>query len=104
MRKIHDAPIAATDRVIDVLDRDEALVEIFVRNAPQFERLRSRTVRGVMARMVTVEQAARMGRVAVDQFLRDLNGALTGSASDATTPDAATSAAPPANAEQPPLT
>lgn len=76
MPDLSHTPIAATDRVSDVIARDEALVEIFVRHAPQFDRLRSRTLRRVMARLVTVEQAARMGGVAVDLLLRDLNGAL----------------------------
>lgn len=77
MPDLSHTPIVATDRVSDVIARDEALVEIFVRHAPQFDRLRSRTLRRVMARLVTVEQAARMGGVAVDLLLRDLNGALT---------------------------
>jgi uncharacterized protein (DUF2249 family) len=77
MPDLMNAPIVATDRVSDVIARDEALVEIFVRHAAQFERLRSRTLRRVMGRLVTVEQAARMGGVAVELLLRDLNGALT---------------------------
>ena len=77
MPDVQHVPIAATDRVSDVIARNEALVEVFVRHAPQFERLRSRTLRRVMARLVTVEQAARMGGVAVDLLLRDLNRALT---------------------------
>lgn len=75
----HDSPqsaIVATDRVSDVLARDEALVEVFIRHAPQFTKLRSRTMRRVMARLVTVEQAARMGRVDVELLVRDLNDAL----------------------------
>lgn len=76
MPDLSHTPISATDRVSDVIAREEALVEIFVRHAPQFERLRSRTLRRVMARLVTVEQAARMGGVPVDLLLRDLNDAL----------------------------
>lgn len=74
----HDTPqpaIVATDRVSDVLARDEALVDVFIRHAPQFTKLRSRTMRRVMARLVTVEQAARMGGVDVELLLRDLNEA-----------------------------
>jgi uncharacterized protein (DUF2249 family) len=52
-----------------------------------------------MARLVTVEQAARMGGVAVDQLLRDLNGALAGSASGAAIP-APACAKPPLASEQ----
>ena len=57
------APVAPTDRVSDVLARDEALVDVFVRNAPHFAKLRNRAMRRVMARLVTVEQAARTGRI-----------------------------------------
>lgn len=69
-------PIAATDRVSDVLARDESLVEVFARAAPHFSKLRSRTMRRVMARLVTVEQAARMAGVRTDVLLHDLNAAL----------------------------
>ena len=73
------APIGPTDRVIDVLARDERLVDVFVRHASQFEKLRSPAVRRVMARLVTVEQAARMAGVAAESLVRDLNVALFGS-------------------------
>jgi uncharacterized protein (DUF2249 family) len=69
-------PVAATDRVSDVLARDEMLVEVFVRHAPHFEKLRNAAMRRVMARLVTVEQAARMAAVPVDRLLSDLNAAL----------------------------
>ena len=75
----HDSPpsaIVPTDRVSDVLARDEGLVDVFIRHAPQFTKLRSRTMRRVMARLVTVEQAARMGGIDVELLLRDLNDAL----------------------------
>ena len=75
----HDPPpsaIVATDRVSDVLARDEGLVDVFIRHAPQFTKLRSRTMRRVMARLVTVEQAARMGGIDVELLLSDLNEAL----------------------------
>lgn len=69
-------PIAAGDRVSDVLARDEALVEIFAGIAPPFAKLRNRAMRRIMARLVTVEQAARMGGVSTDVLLRSLNAAL----------------------------
>ena len=71
-----DRPIAATDRVSDVLARDEALVEVFVRQAPQFAKLRNRSMRRIMARLVTVEQAARMAVVSPAALVRELNAAL----------------------------
>lgn len=84
-------PIAATDRVSDVLARDESLVEVFARAAPQFTRLRNRAMRRVMARLVTVEQAARMAGVRTDALLHDLNSALgialgSGSGTSASSP------------------
>ena len=82
------APIGPADRVIDVLARDERLVEVFIRHAPHFEKLRSPAMRRVMARLVTVEQAARMAGVAADVLVRDLNVALLGErvARDASAP------------------
>jgi len=73
----HDGiPISAADRVSDVLARDERLVEVFVRHAPHFSKLRNRAMRRVMARLVTVEQAARTAGIAPDQLVNDLNEAL----------------------------
>ena len=72
--------IGPADRVSDVLARDESLVEVFVRHSPHFEKLRNRSLRRVMAALVTVEQAARVAGVEVDVLLRDLNGALAGDA------------------------
>jgi uncharacterized protein (DUF2249 family) len=69
-------PVTADDRVSDVLARDEALVDVFVRHAPHFARLRSRALRRVMARLVTVAQAARTAHVPVEQLVHDLNAAL----------------------------
>ena len=70
------APVAPTDRVSDVLARDVTLVEVFVRHAPHFEKLRHAGMRRVMARLVTIEQAARMANVPVNRLVRDLNDAL----------------------------
>ena len=69
-------PIRPTDRVSDVLARDEQLVDVFVRHASHFEKLRQPALRRVMARLVSVEQAARMAGVPVDDLLRDLNHAI----------------------------
>lgn len=69
-------PVRAQDRVSDVLARDESLVEVFVRCAPHFSKLRNRAMRRVMARLVTVEQAARTAQVPVERLLHDLNEAL----------------------------
>lgn len=73
---VRSTPIAPGDRVSDVLARDESLVEVFVRHAPHFAKLRNRTMRRVMARLVTVEQAARTAHVPVAVLLGELNAAL----------------------------
>jgi uncharacterized protein (DUF2249 family) len=69
-------PVTASDRVSDVLARDESLVEVFVRQAPHFAKLRNRAMRKVMARLVTVEQAARTANVSADDLVTELNAAL----------------------------
>lgn len=69
-------PVKSSDRVSDVLARDESLVEVFVRQAPHFSKLRNRAMRKVMARLVTVEQAARTANVSPDGLVRELNAAL----------------------------
>jgi uncharacterized protein (DUF2249 family) len=62
--------------VSDVIARDEALVDVFVRAAPHFSKLRNRAMRRVMARLITVEQAARTAGISPDTLVRDLNSAL----------------------------
>jgi len=74
-------PVAAGDRVSDVLARDEALVEVFVRQSHHFTKLRNRTMRKVMARLVTVEDAARIAGADATALVGELNAAL-GIASD----------------------
>jgi uncharacterized protein (DUF2249 family) len=88
------SPIGAADRVSDVLARDEALVDVFVRHSPHFEKLRNRTLRRVMGQLVTVEQAARVAGVGLDTLLRDLNDALAPGAGAATSPRAGSSPSP----------
>lgn len=69
-------PVTAGDKVSDVLARSESLVEVFVRHAPHFAKLRNRTMRRIMARLVTVEQAARTANVPAERLVHDLNDAL----------------------------
>lgn len=104
-------PIASTDRVSDVLARDESLVEIFVRHAPHFAKLKNRAMRRVMARLVTVEQAARTAGIPAELLLRDLNAALgfgvdgnsAGAAAPATTPVAPTTTPSPVHPSDAPV-
>jgi hypothetical protein len=76
MSSASNRPVAATDRVSDVLARDESLVEVFVRQAPQSAKLRNRSLRRIMVRLVTVEQAARMAAVSPATLVGELNAAL----------------------------
>jgi uncharacterized protein (DUF2249 family) len=76
-------PVRGSDRVTDVLARDEALVEVFISHSAHFSKLRNRAMRRIMGRLVTVQDASRMAAVPVDVLLHDLNAALgisTGSA------------------------
>lgn len=66
--------IARTDRVSTVIGRDESLIDVFASLSPAFERLRSPGMRKVMARLVTVEQAALMAGVDADELVSRLNG------------------------------
>jgi uncharacterized protein (DUF2249 family) len=68
--------IRAEDRVAAVLARDERLVEVFTSLSPTFERLRKPAMRKVMARLVTIEQAARMAGIEPELLLGRLNDAL----------------------------
>lgn len=68
--------IAGSDLVGAVLERDPALIDVFARHSRHFDKLRNPMLRRTMARLVTVEQAAGIAGVAVDQLVRDLNAAI----------------------------
>jgi uncharacterized protein (DUF2249 family) len=74
--RVEPRPVAPTDRVSDVLARDETLVEVFVRRSAHFIKLRNRAMRRIMARLVTVEEAARMAGVDAASLVAELNAAL----------------------------
>lgn len=65
--------IRADDRVSKVLAHDESLIDVFIALSPAFERLRNPALRRVMTKLVTVQQAARMGGVDPDVLLARLN-------------------------------
>lgn len=69
-------PVTPAERVSDVLARDESLVEVFVKHGPQFAKLRNRTMRRMMARLVKVEDVARMAGISAAALTRELNVAL----------------------------
>jgi uncharacterized protein (DUF2249 family) len=75
--------IARTDRVSKVIGRDESLIDVFISLSPAFERLRNTSMRNVMSRLVTVEQAARMAGVDAEELVARLNAHGSGAAVDA---------------------
>lgn len=68
--------IKATDTIHAVLARDERLLEVLASASPAFEKLRNAAMRRTMARLVSVEQAARIGGVDPCVLLARLNYAL----------------------------
>ncbi len=72
--------IHASDRVAKVLAQDERLLEVFVAASPAFEKLRNAAMRKTMAKLVTVEQAARIAGVDAADLVDRLNRALDGAA------------------------
>jgi len=69
--------ITSDDLVADVLARGgDAMIDVFVQHAPHFQALRDAEARRVMARLVTVAQAAATAGVPADALVRDLNIAL----------------------------
>jgi uncharacterized protein (DUF2249 family) len=83
-------PVTSTDRVSDVLARDERLMEVFIRHSAHFEKLRNVALRRVMARLVTVGQAARIADVPAESLVWELNDALHITPSEATSGTVAT--------------
>lgn len=86
--------IQVEDRVAAVLARDERLLEVFIATSPTFEKLRNSAMRKTMARLVTVEQAARIAGVDAEDLVARLNAVLTGT-EPAAAPVASAPALPP---------
>lgn len=70
--------IRRTDRVADVLAQDESLVEAFVAVSDAFRTLRNPVMRRTMARLATVEHAARVAGLDPDDLVARLNAAAGG--------------------------
>lgn len=78
--------IRADDRVATILREDESLIDVLASLSPAFERLRNPAMRKVMARLVTVEQAARMAGLDAQHLVDQLNAhrrGAPGAAADA---------------------
>lgn len=68
--------IQPKDRVADVLAQDQRMIEVFATSSPLFTRLRNPTLRRVMARLITVEQAAQVANLDLGLLLDRLNETL----------------------------
>lgn len=68
--------IASTDTIHAVLARDERLLEVLAAASPAFEKLRNAAMRKTMARLVTVQQAAKIAGVDATMLCDRLNRAL----------------------------
>jgi hypothetical protein len=79
--------IRATDTLSIVFAQDERAIDVLAAVSPAFEQLRDVGARGVMARLVTVEQAAKIARVDVASLVDRLNQVLD--APDGATPASA---------------
>jgi TusA-related sulfurtransferase len=66
------------DKVAKVLAKGEHLLEVFVAASPAFEKLRNSAMRKTMARLVTVEQAARIAGIDAVVLIARLEAALRG--------------------------
>ncbi len=91
-------PIRLNWTIRQVLDRYPDLLDELVATSPAFSKLRNPLMRKVQSRLVTVEQAARVGGVAPDVLLARLNqaaGVATGTPAPATGVPAADSAVNP---------
>lgn len=69
--------IRADDRVAAVLAEDERLLEVLVHASPAFEKLRNGAMRRTFARLVTIEQAARIAGIDASILVDRLNRALS---------------------------
>lgn len=89
--------IRKDDRVASVLAREPELLDVFVDASPAFERLRNPMMRRTMARLVTVEQAARIAGIETEALLAKLNRVIEGApvAAKADTAPGKAKAAPP---------
>jgi uncharacterized protein (DUF2249 family) len=74
--------IRPDDRVATVIGRDESLIDVFIALSPAFARLRNAGMRRVMARLVTVEQAARVAGVDATELVARLNAHIAGTATE----------------------
>lgn len=68
--------IHATDKLHTLLAQDERVIDVLAAVSPAFEKLRDASLRGTMARLVTVGQAATIARMDVTSLIDRLNQVL----------------------------
>lgn len=68
--------IRGEDCLIAVLEKDESLVEVMAGLSPTLERLRAPELRRVMARIITVQEAARLAGIDTRELIRRLDGVV----------------------------
>jgi uncharacterized protein (DUF2249 family) len=71
-------PIRRDDRISAVLARDERMLDVLLAASPAFSHLRNPVVRKTMAKLATVEHAARVAGIDADDLLARLNATLAG--------------------------
>ena len=87
-------PIRLGDRISAVLARDARMLDVLLAASPAFAHLRNPVVRKTMAKLATVEHAARVAGIDADDLLARLNGALAGAPMAAEPPRRVETAAP----------
>jgi TusA-related sulfurtransferase len=73
-------PVQLTDRISTVLGRDPRMLDVLLACSPAFGHLRNPLLRKTMARLATVEHAARVAQIDPQVLLTRINAALAGEA------------------------
>lgn len=73
-------PIQLTDRISAVLKRDPRMLDALLAASPSFAHLRNPLLRKTMAKLATVEHAARVAKIDAGALLERLNAVLVGEA------------------------
>lgn len=76
-------PIRLDDRISAVLARDERMLDVLLAASPAFSHLRNPILRKTMAKLATVEHAARVAGIDAGDLLARLNTALAGESAPA---------------------
>ncbi len=71
-------PIRLEDRISSVLARDPRMLDVLLATSPTFSHLRNPIMRKTMAKLATVEHAARVAGIDAQQLVARLNAALNG--------------------------